>query len=97
MRMSACKGVFVRARRTVQTSRSGASNDTSVGGGDVRFQKVYIVRLYKSLPLLCLYTCAVQLAPSRRDASSSHKPGGWYGDTLAPPISGFMRPLTASA
>ena len=50
---SACSGVLVRARRTVHTSRSGASNVDRAGGGLVPFQKVYIVRRYKSLPWLC--------------------------------------------
>ena len=44
---------YVRLRRTVQVSRSGASNATSCGGGLVRFQNVYIVRRYRSLPWLC--------------------------------------------
>jgi len=73
---SACNGVFVRDRRTVHTSRSGASNVLSVGGGDVRFQNVYIPRRYKSFPWLCVYVWAVHFAPSARLISSSHNPDG---------------------
>src|SRR5947209_134622 len=50
---SAGDGVLVRGRRTVQTSRSGASNVSRVGGGEVRFQNVYMVRRYRSWPWLC--------------------------------------------
>ena len=35
---NACIGVLVRERRTVQNSRSGASNVFSIGEGTVRFQ-----------------------------------------------------------
>ncbi len=56
---SACSGVFVRSRRTVHVSRSGASNVLSVGGGTVRFQNVYMPRRYRSAPWLCTYVCAV--------------------------------------
>ena len=37
-------GVFVRERRIVQNSRSGASNVFNIGEGTVRFQKVYMLR-----------------------------------------------------
>src|SRR5215472_15036674 len=82
---SACRGVFVRGRRTVHTSRSGASSVTSDGGGAVRFQNVYIVRRYRSLPWLCSYTWAVKFLLSSRNINSSQTPAGWYGETLLPP------------
>src|SRR6059036_3512456 len=41
--------------------------------------------------------CAVQFAPSDRLINSSHNPGGWYGETLAPPMRSSSNPLTASA
>src|SRR5438045_2708790 len=97
MSTRACKGVFVRARRTVQVSRSGASKVVKVGGGEVRFQNVYMVRRYRSLPWLCTYVWAVQFLPSSREASSSQSPGGWYGETLWPPISSLNKPLMANA
>src|SRR5262245_30878467 len=74
IRIRACSGVFVRLRRTVQVSRSGASNVTSCGGGEVRFQNVYIVRRYRSLPLLKTKNCAVQFLLSVRSVNSFHKP-----------------------
>src|SRR5262249_29197599 len=40
----AWSGVLVRPRRTVQVSRSGASKVSICGGGEVRFQNVYIER-----------------------------------------------------
>jgi len=49
-RTSAWSGVFVAGRRAVHFSRSGASNVASDAGGTVRFQKVYMVRRYRSLP-----------------------------------------------
>ena len=42
--VSACSGVFVVERRTMQNSRSGASNTVIVGCGTVRFQNVYRLR-----------------------------------------------------
>ena len=69
--------MFVRDRRTTHVSRSGASRVASDAGGQVRFQNVYIVRRYRSFPWLCSYFWAVQFAPSARDISSSHNPGGW--------------------
>jgi hypothetical protein len=45
---------LVRDRRTVQASRDGASNVSSDGGGDVRFQKVYRLRRYRASPSSCL-------------------------------------------
>lgn len=49
-RTSACNGVFVAGRRTIQNSRSGASNVCRDGGGTVRFQNVYIERRYSFSP-----------------------------------------------
>jgi hypothetical protein len=43
-RARACRGVLVLWRRTVQTFRSAASKVVIVGGGTVRFQKVYRLR-----------------------------------------------------
>ena len=37
---SACSGVFVRSRRTVQASRVGALKTSMFGDGDWRFQKL---------------------------------------------------------
>ena len=41
---SACSGVFVRSRRTMQDSRLGASSVASCGASAVRFKNVYSVR-----------------------------------------------------
>ncbi len=50
--ISACNGVSVRSRRTTHDSRDGASKMLISGGGDVRFQKVYMLRRCTfSLPL----------------------------------------------
>src|SRR5439155_23476226 len=91
---SACKGVLVRGRSTVQTSRLGASKATSDGYGSDRFQYVYNPRRYRSGPLLCTYVWLLKPPPK---ASASHSPGGWYGRTLGPPILRFNSPLTARA
>ena len=44
IKMSACRGVLVRSRRTVQASREGASRIAICGGAAVRFQNVYRLR-----------------------------------------------------
>ena len=44
MSVKACKGVLERLRLTLQVSRLGASNIIMLGGGLVRFQKVYMLR-----------------------------------------------------
>src|SRR4051794_13062349 len=49
---SACRGVFVCARRAVHFSRSGASKVANEAGGAVRFHSVYMPRQYKSGPWL---------------------------------------------
>ena len=41
---SACSGVFVRSRRTVQVSRFGALKMSIEAGGAARFQNVYRLR-----------------------------------------------------
>jgi len=41
---SAWSGVLVRSRRTTHDSRDGASRVVIWGGGDVRFQNVYMLR-----------------------------------------------------
>ena len=50
MSTSACSGVFVRARRTTQASRLGASKVTIDGGGAVRFQNEYRLRRKSDAP-----------------------------------------------
>ena len=47
---SACSGVFVRSRRTVQFSRMGALKMSIDAGGALRFQKVYRLRRYSLSP-----------------------------------------------
>ena len=39
---SACSGVLVRSRRTMQISRVGALNMSMEAGGALRFQNVYM-------------------------------------------------------
>ena len=41
---SACSGVLVRSRRTVQFSRLGALKISMDAGGALRFQNVYMLR-----------------------------------------------------
>ena len=69
----ACSGVLVRARRTVQVSREGASNASSDGGGLVRFQNVYKLRRQTASPWSCWYTPV--LLP--RKLMASHSPANW--------------------
>ena len=72
---SACSGVLVRARRTWHVSRSGASKVDIDGGGEVRFQNVYMLRRYSFRPVSCLNT-DVLLPPKPTGFQS---PAGWYG------------------
>ena len=51
---SACSGVLVRSRRTVQTSRLGALKMSIDAGGAARFQNVYMLRRYRLSPVSCL-------------------------------------------
>src|SRR5262245_37044900 len=88
MSVSACKGVLVRACRTVHTCRAGVSN--MLGGPIERRQNVYRLRRYRLSPLSCTYLIWLKL-------KSSQSPGGWYGRTGAPPILSTSKPLTARA
>ena len=50
---SAWSGVLVEDRRATQTSRFAASKSIIDGGGEVRFQKVYMLRRCKASPVPC--------------------------------------------
>ena len=71
---SACKGVLVRSRRTVQASREGASNVVICGGGEVRFQNVYMLRRW-TLSCPRSGTKFIVLLPT--NATAFHNPGGF--------------------
>jgi len=90
---SACNGVFVLSRLTVQTSRDGASRISIEVGGADRFQNQYMLLRYRSAPVLASYFF-VSLSGM---ATAFQTPSGWYGLTLGPPTFWTSRPLAAKA
>ena len=56
---SACSGVLVRSRRTVQVSRFGALKMSIEAGGAARFQNVYMLRRYRFSPVSRLVVAGV--------------------------------------
>src|SRR5262245_31216488 len=87
---NACNGVFVRLRRTTQTSRFGASNVLIAGYGLDRRHSVYNPRRYLSSPGL---GCQSIDPPNAALIPSA----GCGGFTDGPNIFGDNSPLAASA
>ena len=81
----------MRARRTTQVSRSGASKSAIEGGGQVRFQNVYMLRRWSPSPWSGTY------AAWWSTETSSQSPAGCQGFTLGPPIRSASSPEAKSA